>query len=138
MNIRHFVLFGLLCVVLLTGCDQKQIGKADQFFSDANSWGDLLRLIPETPAGVILPPVIRLIMEILGVTAAAALVIWQQIKHKLTKKTLTAVTKGVQQLDDKSRQEVKDLVEAEMVELAKESGMLYRKMNAEVDRAKAS
>jgi len=139
MCIRHFVIIGVVCSLWTGGCTPEQIGQADQVLADANAVTTGVVEFVQGPAGVIFPPVVRTIAEILGIALAAALALWQQIKHKLTKKSLTAVVKGVERLDDETKVTVKDEIRKLMdSQAAASKTVTYARLNAEVDRAKAS
>ncbi len=135
---RAFVIFGLLCASLLSGCTEEQIDQGEQILTDANSVAEGLSDFADGPAGVLLPPGFRAAVELVGISAAAALGVWQKHKHRLTKDALRAVAAGVENVKASDSMIVKSEVHQAMVQLARDRpGVTYAKLNAEVDKAKA-
>jgi hypothetical protein len=67
-------------VLFAGGCTEEQIAKIDKGVADANTAAQGLAAIPDGPAGALIPPQVRIIMELLGVGLAAAFGIWQKIR----------------------------------------------------------
>lgn len=95
----------LLTAVLLlaTGCSEEQLRHADQAIQDANHVAQGVSAIAQGPAGSLIPPQVRQIMEFLGVGALAALAIWKKIqasgllrKNQDLTSTLRNVAEGVE------------------------------------------
>jgi hypothetical protein len=62
------------------GCSPEQQQQADQAAADANTAGQALKDLAESPAGSLIPPQVRIIMELLGIGAMAAFGVWQKIR----------------------------------------------------------
>ena len=138
MCIRNFVMIVAVCF-LLAGCNEQQIEDVDEFLADANSVGSGITEFVRGPAGAIFPPIVRTMAEVLGLSLAAALGLWQKVKHNLTKGALKAVTKGVDNLKDSDAATVKKEIAEQMKALSGNTRTLtYSRLNAEVDKAKAS
>lgn len=149
MKIEYFVKVGVvLCflAVILIGCTPEQVDQVDQTLADANSVATGVVDLVRGPAGAVFPPMVRTIAEVLGIGLAAALGLWKQLKHNLTKDALRAVTKGVENVSDGTNEvdraaveAVKEKVRQEMLKLsARKMSVDFAMLNAEVDRAKAS
>jgi hypothetical protein len=87
-----------------SGCDETQLQRIDRIVADANTAGQGVAAIPEGPAGALIPPDVKMIMELLGVGLAMAYAIWQQLrasgvlrKNADLSVTLKAVADGIDQ-----------------------------------------
>lgn len=94
----------VLASLLFAGssCTEDQLKKIDKGLADANTAAQGLAEIPDGPAGALIPPEVRIIMELLGIGLAAAYGIWQKIRASglLTKNadlvtTIRAVVDGI-------------------------------------------
>ena len=99
------------------GCTEEQRQQADRILSDANQAGQVLTAVAESPVGALLPIPVRMIMELLGIGALAALNIWQKIRAGQAKgasdkvsRTLRAVADAI----DQSKPEIADAVKAQV------------------------
>jgi hypothetical protein len=63
-----------------SGCNIEQLEKVDRIVADANTIGGGIAAIPDGPAGALIPREVVIIMELLGIGAAAAYGIWQRIR----------------------------------------------------------
>lgn len=141
MCMRRFLMIGAVCCLLsgLPGCTEQQVEKVDKVLDDANAVTTGVVELVRGPAGAVFPPIVRTIAELLGVTLAVALGLWQKIKHMLTKESLAAIVKGVEAMDDKTKESVKTEIAKAMDKQASASKTVtYAKLNAEVDKAKVS
>lgn len=123
----------LLVLLAVAGCTQEQGDKIDKGMADANAIGDALQEITEGPVGDMLPSGVKSTMQVLGVAAATALGIWQQMRAKVVKQTASAVLAGIERLPRERKKETKAAVKAEMDERN-----IYTKANAVVDKLKTS
>lgn len=134
-----------LSLAILPGCSEEQLSDVDKALADVNSVSEGLSDFARGPAGAVLPPMVRTLMELLGIGAAAALGVWKQIRHNVTKDALKAVVSGVESVSDGTNdvdeaavKVVKDKVADAMKRVsAKKVTVTYAKLNAEVDKAKA-
>ncbi len=102
-NIRSFLLLTLVTLLVgALGCTDQQLASIDHAVTDANTAAHGISAVAQGPAGAILPPQVRIIMELLGIGATAALGIWKWLQASgLLKKnqdlvmTLKAVCDGV-------------------------------------------
>jgi hypothetical protein len=117
---------------LLTGCTAEQIDRADRAVADANLIGGGVVEFVTGPAGALFPPIVRTIAELLGLSLAGALAVWQAIRAKLLKQTGAAIVNAIESLDPGEKLLVKEAVKAEMKERE-----IYSKANAVVDSLKA-
>jgi len=99
------------------GCTEKQRKQADKVIADGNTAGQVLKEIAESPVGALLPIPVRMIMELLGIGALAALNIWQKVRAGQAKgqtdkvsTTLRAVADAI----DQSKPEIADAVKAQV------------------------
>jgi hypothetical protein len=120
---------GFLCVVLAAmlfgtagGCNEEQLRRIDRVVADVNTAGQEVAAIPDGPAGALIPAEVRIIMELLGIGAAAAFGIWQQIRASrvLERNTdlsvaLRAVADGIDQAGE-SGQNAKAQIMAVMMQ----------------------
>jgi len=103
------------------GCNEEQLKKGDAITRDANAIGQAISDLADSPAGALIPPGVRAIMELLGLGTAAAVVAWQKIrkdgilneKQKLTL-TTKAIVDGIERLGGNEQVKVKAAVREEM------------------------
>ena len=114
------------------GCNEQQSDDIDDLAADANAIGKGLQEFAEGPAGDLLPPAVRRIMQMLGIGAAAAYTIWRQMQSKTVQQTGSAVLAAIEKLPENQRQDVKAAVKDEMI-----SREIFSKANAIVDALKA-
>lgn len=120
---------GFLCVVLAAmlfgvagGCNEEQLRRVDQAVADVNTAAQGVAAIPDGPAGALIPPEVAIIMELLGIGAAAAYGIWQKIRASgvLARNADLSVTlKAVVDAIDASgtaAEDVKTNIQAKMIE----------------------
>lgn len=128
---RFLMILAVCC--LLTGCTAEQIAEADAGLADANMIADAVADILGGPAGAMFPPIVRTIAEVLGLSLAAALALWQAIRVKLLQQTGAAIVAAVETLDAGEKMLVKDAVKAEMKDRE-----IYSTANRIVDDLKAA
>ncbi|MCU0916910.1 MAG: hypothetical protein MUC88_20470 [Planctomycetes bacterium] len=143
MKRASLILVGMVAALALftvPSCTDEQLQRADRVFADANAIGRGVAAIPDGPAGVLIPPDVRCILELLGVTGAAALVLWQKIRSSkiLERKqdlavTLKAIVDGIEQSGIRGR----DAVKPAIAEVMKDRD-IYGRANAIVDQYKAA
>jgi hypothetical protein len=119
-KIKTIVFSGLVAAALLFtpgGCSPEQLTQADKTMTDVNEIGRAVDQFVASPAGNTLPPVIRMIMELLGVGALAAFGIYKQIrlgqvqgKSDQVSLTLRAVADAVDKLTPSVAKAVKGQV----------------------------
>jgi hypothetical protein len=128
---RHFVMSvaascllvaGTAAVIGFTmgGChvedlrDPNQYQGVDQALTDANDLLHGLQGLADSPAGALIPPPVRTVLELLGFGAAAILTIWQKLRTGKLTGTLVSVLRGVERSSTSSQKEVKANVLTEM------------------------
>jgi hypothetical protein len=138
---KNTIVVGLAaCLALFTigGCSDEQLRQADRVFADVNNAGRLTRTVAESPEASLIPPPIRLALELLGLSGAAAFGIWQKIRASkiLERKqdlsvTLKAIVDAIETTDARGQDAVKPRIE----DLMKERG-IYDLANTIVDAYK--
>ena len=130
----HFaVLAASACLLIIAaGCTAEQLAGIDQAVADANQAGQGLAAAAHGPAAALIPPEIRLLMELCGLTAAAAYTVWQQLRGGLLRKTAAAIIAGVESLPAEPQAQVKAAVKVEM-----KDRKIYQRARALVDKLKA-
>jgi hypothetical protein len=118
-KIKSIVLGGLVTAALLFGamggCSEEHLSKMDKAVADANHAAQIPRAVADSPAlSPLIPPEIRIILELLGFAGTAAFGIWQKIRASgiLAKSqdkslTLKAIADAIDALDPKQAQPVK-------------------------------
>lgn len=76
---------GVLCLALLAGlemggCTEQQLAKIDKAVADVNTVAEGVAAIPDGPAGALIPPQVRVILELLGFSGALAIAVWQRVR----------------------------------------------------------
>ncbi len=106
---------GLLAgLVIVPSCTPEQLAKIDQGVKDANTASEGAAAIATGPAGALIPPQIRLILQLLGFVGPLAVAIWEKIRaSRVLEKnadlgtTLAAVVDAIDQADAESAEKVK-------------------------------
>lgn len=117
MRMRQFCLM-LACSCLVgiaAGCSPDQIEKIDKVVGDVNTVADGLSDVASGPAGAVLPADVRLVMKLLGVSAAVALALWQRVRGKAVRRTGSAVVAAIESLPSAEKAAVKRAVKSELV-----------------------
>jgi len=134
---KTMIYFAILTLLTLSGCEAFwQTG--DAIVRDVNDISGTARALLDSPAGLMIPPSIRLYGEI-GVMLASGLILaWQELRNRNMKKTTKAIVKGIEQTDnpDKATSEVK----ANIADCMRREGgdRFYAKANKIVDKLKIS
>jgi hypothetical protein len=82
-KVGFFAVWSVVLAFVLSagaGCTEEELARIDRGVADANTIGQGIAAIPDGPAGALIPPEVRIIMELLGVGLAAAFGIWQKIR----------------------------------------------------------
>jgi hypothetical protein len=132
MGITRFLMVLAVCCIL-TGCTARQIARADKGLADANIVGTAVTDLVSGPVGALLPPALRMVLELGAALAAAAVLAWQQIRGKLLRQTAAAVVQAIEGLDPGEKMLVKDAVRAEMRDRE-----IYSRANAVIDSLKVT
>lgn len=139
LRVMSILMVVFMVGAFLSGCTEQQASQIDKTLADANSVTTGVVELVRGPGGAVLPPMVRTLAEILGVSVVTALGIWKQVRHNLTKNALKAVTQGVDKMKDAEAAAVKKEIAEKMKGLAGEKrSVTYAKLNAEIDKAKAS
>lgn len=134
---KKLIYFTILTLVILAGCETFwQTG--DEIVRDVNDIAGGARVLLESPAGLMIPPSIRLYVEI-GLMLASGLVLtWQELRNRTMKKTTRAIVRGIETTDnpEKAISEVRaNIAEA----MRREGGdRFYAKATRIVDKLKIS
>jgi len=120
----RLVHMGVLCGLLTigaAGCAEEDLQRVDRALADVNAVGQTVSGLPDSPAGALIPPGVRTIMEILGLGTAAACAFWQKIRKDgiLAEKqtlqlTTRAIVAGIEDVDQAARAAIKEAVAAQM------------------------
>lgn len=134
---KNIFWIAVIIVACIAGCEDFWT-TGDQIIQDVNDIAGGTRAVLESPAGLLIPPSIRLYGEI-GVMLASGLVLtWQQLRNRNMKKTTKAIVKGIEQTvnPEKTTSEVKSNIANEM---RKQGGdKFYARANKIVDKLKIS
>ena len=130
--------------VLLAGCTQEQLSRIDRGVSDANQVAQGVSGLAQGPAGLIMPPWVRGLLELMGLVGASAVVVWQQLRKSGIFEQLQNVTaagktivQAIEELPEDQAKIVKEAVGDKMQETAaKAADLTYDGMNAVVDSLK--
>lgn len=109
-----FVLVLVFAAFTPGGCNEDQLHQADQTMADVNAMGTIARDIAQSPAGQAIPPPIRFIMELLGISAVAAYGIWQRSRRNGLSTTLRAIADGVDTAPTEASDQVKQRIKQVM------------------------
>jgi len=111
----------LLCSLLTAGCTEEELAGIDRAVADVNAVAETVAALPESPAGPLIPPNVRVILELIGVGGAAAVVSWQKIRAGLLRTqnqtlqlTGKAIVAGVDRAPPSAATAVKAAISAEM------------------------
>jgi len=130
--------------VLYAGCTQEQLARIDRGVSDANQVAQGVSDLAQGPAGPIMPPWVRGLLEVMGLVEASALVVWQQLRKSAIFEKLQTVTaagktvvQAIEELPEEQAQIVKTAVGEKMqATAAKTPDLTYDALNAVVDSLK--
>jgi len=95
---RRFMMIAAVCCCLAGGCTESQLEQGDAIVRDVNNIGQAIDQVASGPAGALIPPQVRQIMQLLGIGAAAAYGIWQKIRADLAKQDTRGVIASVDTL----------------------------------------
>ncbi|MBA7518568.1 hypothetical protein ES705_10639 [subsurface metagenome] len=127
-------IFVIGVLLLLPGCEEKQLERTDVIVGDVNDIVAGVGALMESPAGAMLPPDLKLYGAVGLALASIGVNSWQKVRSVLMTKTTKAIVKGIE-LADKPKtnpmSKVKESIETEM----KLAGVLDRG-NKLVDRFK--
>jgi hypothetical protein len=138
---------GFLLVVLAAmlfgsagGCNEEQLRRVDRAVADVNTAAQGVAAIPDGPAGALIPREVVMIMELLGLGAAAAFGIWQRIRASgLLERNadLSTTLKVVVDAIDLTGGEPAEAVKANVLETAT-TRHVYDTADAVIDEHRAS
>ena len=124
-----------LAIVTLSGCDAFW-RTGDEIVKDVNDVAGTARALLESPAGLMIPPSIRLYGEI-GVMLLSGLALtWQELRNRNMKKTASAIVKGIENQvnPDKATSEVKASIAEELMKQGGQKS--YDRANKIIDKLK--
>ena len=117
------------------GCEEMQLERMDRIVADANSITATGGLLLESPAGDMLPPVIKLYGAVGLALASIAVNSWQKVRSVLMTKTTKAIVKGIDAVEKQAKTNptnpVKESIRTEMIKAG-----VYDRGNQIVDKLK--
>lgn len=136
MKSHFLILVGLVAGLALfaagPSCSPDQLQRADRIIADVNTAGRGVAAIPDGPAGALIPPEVRLIMELLGVGAAVAFGLWQRVRASgllETKQGLDVTLRAIVDAIDQAEPTAADPVKTQIL-----ANMLQRRIHGTADR----
>ncbi len=136
-KLKLMIAIQIMIVIFIAGCDDFW-RQGDAIVHDVNNIAGGARAVLDSPAGVLIPPDLKL-YAFLGIGLINAMVIgWEEWRNRTMKKTTKAIVLGIEKTDnpEKATSEVKANIADEMRNQG--GGKFYARANKIVDKLKIS
>lgn len=129
-----------LVTLFLCSCSELDLLRIDEGVQDVNTIAQGTQAVLESPAGLLIPPQLKL-YGALGVIILSGLAnSWQEWRNRTMKKTTKAIVKGIEAMENHNKNAATSVVKANIGKTMLEQGgdKFYARANKIVDRLKIS